>query len=200
MVAQSSDLLPIVDGPERSLLVHTWGDRSGRFGDSRPTVMQLVRVDEFPAVSGIEPLRLLHEGHCWSDEGQPSSVQLPNKRVFTVYYDACAGYIGGTFSALSGPDSPEPCQGPPPPPTLKLVSNRGRVVAFEWSGPPRTRISYILEAGRTPGANDVTSIDRGSARTYSATQVSPGTYYVRVRSTSGCGTSDASNEVVVVVR
>jgi hypothetical protein len=199
LIAQASDLLPVVDG-QKNLLVHTWGDTSGRFGDSRPTVMQVISFREFPMARWTDEPRLLHQGHCWSDEGYPSSVRLRDGRVFTVYYDACAGYIGGTFSALSDPAASADCSDPPPPPAeVKVASNSGGGVSLTWSAVPATRTSYILEAGKTSGAADALTVDLGVQTTYNASQVSQGTYYIRVRSRNACGISGASNEVVVVV-
>jgi hypothetical protein len=39
----------------------------------------------------------------------------------------------------------------------------------------------------------------GRATTYTATRVTPATYYARVRARNTCGTSDTSNELRVVV-
>jgi hypothetical protein len=198
LIAQASDLLPVVDD-QKSLLVHTWGDTSGRFGNSRPTVMQVIQFREFPTARWTDEPRLLHAGHCWSDEGYPSSVRLRDGRVFTVYYDACAGYIGGTFSKLTDPAASADCSDPPPPPAdLKGASSTGGDVALTWTATPVTR-TYVLEAGKTSGAADALTVDVGAQTNYNASKVNPGTYYIRVRSRNACGTSDASNEVVVIV-
>jgi hypothetical protein len=199
LIAQASDLLPVVEG-EKTLLVHTWGDTSGRFGDSRPTVMQVIRFREFPQARWTDEPRLLHQGHCWSDEGYPSSVRLRDGRVLTVYYDACAGYIGGTFSAISDPAASAACTDPPPPPAaLTMASNSGGDVSLTWTATPAAPTSYVLEAGRTSGAADALTVDVGVQTAYKASRVNPGTYYIRVRARSACGTGEASNEVVVVV-
>jgi len=198
LIAQASDLLPVVDD-QKTVLVHTWGDTSGRFGDSRPTVMQVIRFREFPTARWTDEPRLLHQGHCWSDEGYPSSVRLRDGRVFTVYYDACAGYIGGTFSALTDPAASADCSDPPSAPANLKASNTGGDVAVTWTGTPATGTSYVLEAGKASGAADALTVDVGVQTTYNASKVNPGTYYIRVRSRNACGTSDASNEVVVVV-
>jgi hypothetical protein len=199
LIAQASDLLPVID-EQKTLLVHTWGDTSGRFGDSRPTVMQVIRFREFPTARWTGEPRVLHQGHCWSDEGYPSSVRLRDGRVFTVYYDACAGYIGGTFSALSDPAASADCSDPPPAPAnLKLASNTGGDVALTWTAAPATRTSFVLEAGKTSGAADVLTVDVGAQTNYKAARVNPGRYFIRVRSRNACGTGDASIEIVVVV-
>ena len=99
MAAMASDLLPVPPGPGRQArVVHAWGDWSRRFGDSRTTLSQLI---EFPARG--EPVyhdpHVVHNTHC-DDAGVPSSVLLDDGRLFTVYYDACFGYIGGNFLTL----------------------------------------------------------------------------------------------------
>jgi hypothetical protein len=199
LIAQASDLLPVVEG-EKHLLVHTWGDISGRFGDSRPTVMQVIQFREFPLKRWTDQPRLLHQGHCWNDEGYPSSVRLRDGRVFTVYYDACAGYIGGTFSVLADPAASAACSAPPPPPAnLRGASSSGGGVSLTWTATPGTHTTYVLEAGKTSGAADAITVDLGLQTTYNASQVNPGTYYIRVRSKNDCRTGEPSNEVVVVV-
>jgi hypothetical protein len=199
LVAQSSDLLPVVDGAGRRLLVHTWGDTSGRFGDSRPAMLQVLRIDQFPVLAGVEPIRLLHAGHCWTDEGQPSSIQLSDRRIFSVYYDACAGYIGGTFSDLPSAEPPPACAAPAPP-TLRLLSTRDGIVSLDWSMPRRPGVSFILEAGRSSGSSDIETIAMGTATSFTSSKVGPGKYYVRVRSKNRCGVGNPSNEAEVVVR
>lgn len=197
-VAQASDLLPVADGG-KTLLVHTWGDLSGRFGNSRPTVLQVIRFREFPNARWTDEPRLLHQGHCWTDEGYPSSVRLRDGRIFTVYYDACAGYIGGTFSTIEDPAASAQCDAAPAPVELKLLGAAGGKVALSWGAAGGAHTSYMLEAGTAAGTADALAVDTGSATAYEQTQVKSGTYYVRVRATNRCGSSPASNEVVVVV-
>ena len=48
VLAQASDLLPIQREHDPDVLLHAWGDVSGRFGEGRHTVMQFVRFREFP--------------------------------------------------------------------------------------------------------------------------------------------------------
>jgi hypothetical protein len=96
LVAMASDLLPLPAAAGRpASMVHAWGDWSRGFGDSRATVIQLI---EFPA--GAAPAyrdgHVVHNTHC-DDTAVPSSVSLGGGRLFTVYYDACYGYIGGNF-------------------------------------------------------------------------------------------------------
>ncbi len=93
-----------------------------------------------------------------------------------------------------------PCSDPPAPPAdLRVVSNRGGVVVVSWVESVTRRTSYVLEAGRTRGQADALTTNVGRSTTFTATQVQPGTYYVRVRGLNACGTGAASNELVVQV-
>ena len=161
--------------------------------------MQIVRFRGFPSARWTGEPRLLYQGHCWSDEGYSSSVRLGDGRIFTVYYDACAGYIGGTFSKLADPAATADCTDAPPAPQLKLVSNEGGIVSLSWTAAGATRTSYMLEAGTTAGAADSLAVAVGASTTYRVTQPKPGSYYVRVRASNGCGSGPASNEILVVV-
>ncbi|MBI3494334.1 MAG: exo-alpha-sialidase [Acidobacteria bacterium] len=98
--AQASDLLRVdIPGQPAPIVVHTWGDWSGKFGEGRPTVMQ---VQTTPGGSALGPPRVIYHGHCtWGDESYPSTVRLDSGRLFTVFYDACAKYIGGRYTNLS---------------------------------------------------------------------------------------------------
>src|SRR5205085_2384373 len=59
--------------------------------------------------------------------------------------------------------------------------------------------SYVVEAGMFTGARDVV-LDTGTTSTsFTASDVSVGTYFVRVRSENAAGTSAPSNEVIVIV-
>jgi hypothetical protein len=198
LVAQASDLLAIRQG-DAQLIVHAWGDMSGRFGDSRPTVLQVTRFREFPQKRWNGEVRLLHQGHCWADEGYPSSVQLRDGRIFTVYYDACAGYIGGSFSTISDPSAAAECSEPPAAVELKMAGKTSDTVSLAWTPSGSAHTSFMVEAGTAPGAADALARDVGGDMTFNATGVSPGTYYVRVRATNACGSSAPSNELTVVV-
>lgn len=100
MLAQASDLLRVdVPGRFDAAVVHTWGDVSGKYGEGRPTVMQLQTAPGGPVLG---PPRVIYHGRCtWGDESYPSTVRLDSGRLFTVFYDACAKYIGGRYTNLS---------------------------------------------------------------------------------------------------
>jgi hypothetical protein len=92
------------------------------------------------------------------------------------------------------------CSAPPRSPTdLHVVANANRSVTLAWAAVGSGRTRYIIEAGLRPGANDALNMSLGRATTYTATRVTPATYYARVRARNTCGTSDTSNELRVVV-
>jgi hypothetical protein len=74
----------------------------------------------------------------------------------------------------------------------------GQFVFFRWQG---TGTSWLLEAGSAPGLSDLARvpITTTTRLSFSASNVPPGTYYVRVRSLSGGVPSAPSNEVMVQV-
>lgn len=78
----------------------------------------------------------------------------------------------------------------------------GRTAVLTWAPPSSggAPSSYILEAGSTSGASNLAHFNTGSAlTTLTLTNVSPGTHFMRVLSTSDSGTSAPSNEVIVKV-
>jgi hypothetical protein len=71
-------------------------------------------------------------------------------------------------------------------------------VSLSWTVPAGST-GIRLEAGTVPGATNVASAVLGAVSSYAATDVPPGTYYVRVRAIDGSGQSEPSNEIVVSV-
>jgi subtilisin-like proprotein convertase family protein len=115
---------------------------------------------------------------------------------------------GGGGSAPAPAPSPEPPSAPPPTPLAPgvpaalTVGVSNRTVSLSWSpatsGEPAT--SYIVEVGTAPGAANALVFPTGSAATaLVASNVSNGTYYIRVRAVTALGTSAPSNEAVAVV-
>ncbi len=89
------------------------------------------------------------------------------------------------------------CTAPGAPGTL-TGTGAGVSASFAWSAPVSGGAvsDYVLEAGLSPGAADAAVVTLPASTTsYTATGV-PGTYYVRVRARSACG-SALSNEVIV---
>ena len=91
-----------------------------------------------------------------------------------------------------------PCTPPGAPSALAAIVN-GSTVTLTWNGAAGAR-TYAIEAGSSPGATNLADFDvPGTPTSFTAINVAPGTYFVRVRSDNACGTSAASNEVVVIV-
>jgi predicted phage tail protein len=90
------------------------------------------------------------------------------------------------------------CVAPSAPGNLALTTNAAGTVGLLWNAASGAS-TYILEAGSAPGLANLALADVGNTTTYTATGVGAGTYYVRVRARSACGTSGASNELTIVV-
>jgi hypothetical protein len=90
----------------------------------------------------------------------------------------------------------------PAAPSALAAAVSGPTVVLTWTAPaggdPPT--SYVLEAGSASGLTDLANSDTGTTTpALTATNVPPGTYYVRVRARNASGTSAPSNEIVVTV-
>ncbi|MCX6553136.1 MAG: M12 family metallo-peptidase [Acidobacteria bacterium] len=137
---------------------------------------------------------------CWAMASVPASVFSNIVRA-----PACESVstAAGTLRLESpiGARAMAPAAVPGAPVTL-VASVAGRTVTLTW-GPPAgaSPTSYVLEAGSAPGLSDLVNTDTGSATpALVATDVAPGTYYVRVRARNAGGIGPVSNEVVVAVR
>jgi hypothetical protein len=98
-LAQASDLLALPRNAGGSpAVVHSWGDWSRRHGTGRTTLLQLIEPRRPPLEPVYGATRVVYNSRC-DDASQPSTVAV-GARLFTVFYDACAGYIGGTFSTI----------------------------------------------------------------------------------------------------
>ena len=75
------------------------------------------------------------------------------------------------------------------------VTVSGRFVVLNWAGVAGAT-EYVLDVGSTPGGSDLLVAPVGNTTTIS-TMADPRVYYVRVRARNACGSSAASNEVIV---
>jgi glucose/arabinose dehydrogenase len=89
------------------------------------------------------------------------------------------------------------CVGPLPTPTgLNGSVGVGRVASVSWSAVGGAT-SYVVEAGSAPGLANLAVIPVAGLSVSGA--VPPGTYHVRVRAVTECGTTPPSSEIVVAV-
>ena len=89
------------------------------------------------------------------------------------------------------------------PPMDLAAAVDGSTVTLTWSVQlgDLSPTGYVIEAGSSTGASNLASISwpGGFRRSYVATGVPAGTYFVRLRATNRSGTSLPSNEVMIVV-
>jgi fibronectin type III domain protein len=91
------------------------------------------------------------------------------------------------------------CQPPgAPPPANFTASASGNTVTLAWTAVAGA-IAYVIEAGSSAGASNIIVFDTGSTATTFTGNAPNGTYYLRVRVRTACGTSAASNEAALTV-
>jgi hypothetical protein len=97
---------------------------------------------------------------------------------------------------------PQGCTSAPAAPAALQSSVSGVVVTLTWVAPAEgaTPTAYAIEAGSAPALADLARITLGATVTTFSVVAPPGTYYVRVRALTSCGTGPPSAEVGVVVR
>ena len=85
-------------------------------------------------------------------------------------------------------------------PTGLTASASGSTVVLSWGAALGAPIAYLIEAGSASGLNDLANVDTGNALTgLTATGVTDGRYFLRVRARNSCGTGPPSNEFVLTV-
>lgn len=91
------------------------------------------------------------------------------------------------------------CSGAPPLSGLTFTKVNG-IVTLSWTRSPGAA-SYRMQVGTAPGLADALDASFGSATSQAVNVggMSPATFFVRIFAVNACGTSEASNEVVVQV-
>jgi hypothetical protein len=148
-------------------------------------------VVEAGSAPGLSNLALFHTGN-------DATIYTATNVGSGVYYVR----VRSSNSAGTSAPTPDlvvtvggPCGGSP----FLTSQVSGTTVTLTWTPSPGA-VSYAIEAGSSPGRTDIVAIDTGNGQTtFVATGVGSGFYFVRVRATSVCGTSPASNEQLVVV-
>jgi hypothetical protein len=93
------------------------------------------------------------------------------------------------------------CAAPPAAPAGLSHSKSGDMVTLSWVPATQSELptTYVIEAGSSAGQNNQgTFVTPGTATSFQR-QAPPGTYYVRLFARNACGTSPASNEIIVTV-
>ena len=97
--------------------------------------------------------------------------------------------------------SVQPCTAAPGAPTNLAFTKNGSAVTLSWTAPagPSGPARYVLLVGSTTGGSDLlVQATTSNATTFSA--IAPnGTFFVRVQGQNACGSSGASNEVVIAI-
>jgi hypothetical protein len=92
------------------------------------------------------------------------------------------------------------CGAPPAAPASLVAAVNGSTLTLLWVAAAGSASSYIIEAGSSSGATNISVSDTGTVATsLTAIGLGVGTYFVRVRGKNACGTSGPSNEVVVSI-
>jgi len=142
------------------------------------------------------PSRLLRPWRCVATSAAVGSI------FTSVVTPNCPGASPTTRSLFPGTRKTAEAIAPPGPPTGLSGAVNGTTVTLTWTAPASggAPTSYVILAGSAPGLSDLANFDTGSAlSTFTATNVAPGTYFVRVLARNDSGTSSASNEIAVTV-
>ena len=93
------------------------------------------------------------------------------------------------------------CTGAPPAPFGFVSSVSGQTVTLAWSvgGTNNGPTAFVIDVGSGPGLTNLAMIGIDGLLRGLTVAAPSGTYYVRLRSVNACGSSGASNEIVVTV-
>jgi hypothetical protein len=138
----------------------------------------------------------------WLD-GVPATAALDRTRAAEDGLTPAAYVVTGDDVAAEfeiDPSAFDDCTAPPEAPRdLRVTQNRHRTVTLAWDSAVGMRTSYVVEAGLRSNSSDVLNLTVGRTTAYTATSVTPATYYARVRARNICGISPASSEIRVTV-
>jgi len=159
-----------------------------------------------PPVNGkvgyMQPAGTQATASCTWQFGQGSAAPAPPPAVATQPTPTAPGAQGSTGSQNSGQSTGggTTCIGAPS--GFPATATSSSTVTLSWIAPTvGTPTSYVIEASSAPGGPaNLANFNTGNASTtLVAPDVPAGTYYVRVRAVSGCGTSAPSSELQLIV-
>lgn len=113
--------------------------------------------------------------------------------------------VRASSSALNGEVSNEirvvgGCVAPPSAASTLAATVSGQTVTLTWQQPDALVTSYTLLAGSAAGRSDLARVTvAGEATSFTATDVPPGTYYVRLVAANGCGVGGPTSDVYFTV-
>jgi subtilisin-like proprotein convertase family protein len=164
-----------------------------------------------PAMSGARPTGYILE--AGSTSGENDVFVLPTGNVLASF--TAKGVKGGTYfvrvraSNAGGASEASNeakvvvgnCTAPPSVPSGLSFSVNGSTVVLNWEASKSGPTSYIVQTETGAEGNSPAVVDTaGLKTTFTAEDVAPGTYFVRVRARNACGGSALSEKVTVVVR
>ncbi len=90
---------------------------------------------------------------------------------------------------------------PDAPVNLAHIKAAADLVRLTWGAPANGErpTTYVLEAGTGEGKNDIGTFVAAGSATSMDRPAPPGRYFVRLFARNACGTSPASNEIVVTM-
>ncbi len=129
-----------------------------------------------------------YDFQSWSDGGAATH---------TIATPAANTTYTATFVARQPPAG---CTAAPTAPSALVWSRSGGNVTLNWTasaGGANAATTYLVEVGSSSGSSNLGVTDTGSSAPTMTAALPTGTYYVRVKGRNSCGTSAASNQVVV---
>ena len=128
-----------------------------------------------------------------------TSAGFANVPLGTYFVRVRAQNLAGNSAPSNEVQVASTCPLQQPPADLAFTKSGSQVV-FTWAPPVSgpTPQSYILVVGSAPGLENLATANVGAVTALAASGP-PGTYYVRVKSSSACGVSSGSNEVTVLL-
>jgi hypothetical protein len=179
--------LNLAFGVSGTTVTLTWGPP----GSGPTTASYVLQAGTGPGLSNVVNF------NTGSTAGTFTATSVPSGTYYVRVRAANVDGLGDASNEVTIVVGSGPCL-PPVAPTDLTGSASGNEVTLRWNDVAGA-IAFIIEAGTSPGATNAAVVDTGSTATSFAAAAPAGTYYIRVRVRTACGTSAVSNEVSVTV-